>query len=201
MLLKISIHASTRGATINRRECRAVHAISIHASTRGATGKAGTDVSDMLFQSTLPREERRISTSQTKLLQNFNPRFHERSDHAQFFSKFLYLLYFNPRFHERSDESCFCCGYLSYLISIHASTRGATVTGDKHLMDMIFQSTLPREERRSQSQIIGFCIIISIHASTRGATVRRCQYPLERRFQSTLPREERHLRAVCYRAL
>ena len=34
---------------------------------------------------------------------NFNPRFHERSDHAQFFSKFLYLLYFNPRFHERSD--------------------------------------------------------------------------------------------------
>ena len=170
MLLKISIHASTRGATINRRECRAVHAISIHASTRGATGKAGTDVSDMLFQSTLPREERRISTSQTKLLQNFNPRFHERSDKLELGTakeefKFQSTL-------PREERPC------AVLFQVPLS--------------LVFQSTLPREERRVLlllwlSVIFNFNprfhersdsdwrqtfngYDISIHASTRGAT-------------------------------
>ena len=55
-----------------------------------------------LFQSTLPREERRRNCIKIYIYWYFNPRSHERSDgnkkqHNQ------YLKYFNPRSHERSD--------------------------------------------------------------------------------------------------
>ena len=65
------------------------------------------------------------------------------------------------------------------MISIHAPTRGATVTERMRASVSLFQSTLPREERQC---II--CIIIFI------------QY----QFQSTLPREERlcHLVFINY---
>ncbi len=142
----ISIHASTRGATLMfgfltpyfifqstlPREERPSSSCVVHPTT--------------LFQSTLPREERPIRCRFLHAIENFNPRFHERSDHAQFFSKFLYLLYFNPRFHERSDP---IKKYINVFknISIHASTRGATMHPRNYELDSIFQSTLPREER------------------------------------------------------
>ena len=57
---------------------------------------------------------------------NFNPRSHERSD-MRADRVFKTLLHFNPRSHERSD--------------------GAMFVGNNEFG--IFQSTLPREERRS----------------------------------------------------
>ena len=77
--------------------------ISIHAPTRGATTK--TDDVDMaiLFQSTLPREERLHGSSRRRQLQDFN-----------------------PRSHERSDLDAIGKG-ISIMISIHAPTRGATL--------------------------------------------------------------------------
>ena len=54
------------------------------------------------FQSTLPREERRIRCIFTLIFRNFNPRSHERSDHIQ----------------RAFRQTCH--------ISIHAPTRGAT---------------------------------------------------------------------------
>ena len=57
--------------------------------------------------------------------------------------------------------------------------------------DFLFQSTLPREERRAASQGTGHASDISIHAPTRGATLSLLMWHVSRRFQSTLPREER----------
>ena len=142
------------------------------------------------FQSTLPREERRLPSTKSSCRRNFNPRSHERSDVVVL--KFLHLVDdFNPRSHERSDSPSLasCAMFASFQstlpreerlgaaatvyqkldISIHAPTRGATLTGGKLTAIKEFQSTLPREERRST-------------------------YPnstLRAEFQSTLPREER----------
>ena len=98
------------------------------------------------FQSTLPREERHHKQIEREEMQYFNPRSHERSDQI--------------RHRQHSWIG----------ISIHAPTRGATISNG--LCDgfyAIFQSTLPREERLVAKDF------------TEGMVV----------FQSTLPREER----------
>ena len=78
------------------------------------------------FQSTLPREERQTLYLQGFADYYFNPRSHERSDggckHYDGSGQ-----NFNPRSHERSDKPC---------------KPDASIPG-------LFQSTLPREERRS----------------------------------------------------
>ena len=78
------------------------------------------------FQSTLPREERLALVACCA------------SD----------LIYFNPRSHERSDKKSVDDGDMMS-ISIHAPTRGATLIVHICHNHMAFQSTLPREERRS----------------------------------------------------
>ena len=56
----------------------------------------------LIFQFTLPREERRQVQAQPLTLQNFNPRSHERSDHIT--QSFVFRFFnFNPRSHERRD--------------------------------------------------------------------------------------------------
>ena len=102
----------------------------------------------LIFQSTLPREERRkqLCTGVTGNT-NFNPRSHERSDGD-------WERYIQPV----TD------------ISIHAPTRGATGIGFIAWFFFVFQSTLPREERRSVLEKYEKDFDISIHAPTRGAT-------------------------------
>ena len=78
----------------------------------------------LIFQFTLPREERRQVQAQPLTLQNFNPRSHERSDHIT--QSFVFRFFnFNPRSHERSDAGIIKIPGCT-LISIHAPTRGAT---------------------------------------------------------------------------
>ena len=81
-----------------------------------------------------------------RLILYFNPRSHERSDCYSNIS-LTFSSYFNPRSHERSD----------------AHSQRVSVTRSK------FQSTLPREERRTDK---GPWLCVT-------------------EFQSTLPREER----------
>ena len=123
----ISIHAPTRGATslkateyklsidFNPRSHERSdnyipdefksYIISIHAPTRGATMTSDETGMVAIFQSTLPREERPVRRYSLPLISvNFNPRSHERSDPS------LY------------DSLCLIT------ISIHAPTRGATLT-------------------------------------------------------------------------
>ena len=121
----------------------------------------------LLFQSTLPREERPMPFT--------------------FFTRFKY---FNPRSHERSDKSKPLFA-LWQSISIHAPTRGATTASADSSTLMLFQSTLPREERRMMLVNILLCNSISIHAPTRGATIQNDDASVLCLFQSTLPREER----------
>ena len=108
--------------------------ISIHAPTRGATRCSSSVGSSGIFQSTLPREERRQDGGEREYTMNFNPRSHERSDpvlssvplgsvpisiHAptrgatiSVFVSISSAYNFNPRSHERSDVICSKSAYL-----------------------------------------------------------------------------------------
>ena len=122
-------------------------------------------------------------------------------------------VYFNPRSRERSD-SVLCCSSTRFSISIHAPARGATMNPVNAFQIPVFQSTLPREERRWLIKRFNTVEIISIHAPARGATnafihndnnysisihapargaTNRVihKFFFRRLFQSTLPREER----------
>ena len=56
----------------------------------------------------------------------------------------------------------------------------------------MFQSTLPRRERRGLSRSDSSLILVSIHAPAQGATDKTpVRVPELKMFQSTLPRRER----------
>ena len=145
----------------------------------------------VVFQSTLPRGERPGSYGAVgQFSGNFNPRSHEGSDyilrhmdeeHYNFNPRshegsdgegrppFFPIGDFNPRSHEGSD-TVYCSGSRNGYISIHAPTRGATISFHISLIPVIFQSTLPRGERQEQVFVNHVFTLISIHAPTRGAT-------------------------------
>ena len=79
---RISIHAPARGATVQYHVVLLRADISIHAPARGATYTCLERSSlRMLFQSTLPRGERRSANSICQgLITYFNPRSREGSD-------------------------------------------------------------------------------------------------------------------------
>ena len=125
------------------------------------------------FQSTLPREERqktKVADCKTHYISIHAP---TRGATEKYKSQQKQRKNFNPRSHERSDwcRGVRCAGQH---ISIHAPTRGATGWYLTSLLSVIFQSTLPREERRMLRLM---CAVLLL------------------KFQSTLPREERPLRA------
>ena len=191
-LYLISIHAPAKGATFLSRACSSGSknfnprsregsdvkgvcwhkrmGISIHAPAKGATIPALLLVSNpILFQSTLPRRERH---------ENHQQGFHHR--------------HFNPRSREGSDHLLFQL-VRHLIISIHAPAKGATTETFPVLFYWVFQSTLPRRERRaSDLQGMRHCHFnprsregsdpvqidlvqlnaISIHAPAKGATTR-----------------------------
>ena len=119
------------------------------------------------FQSTLPREERLFHNCFEHVFNYFNPRSHERSD-IQIW-RLWYSVLISIHAPTRGATVSWFVSILIERISIHAPTRGATVTTIFVMTDAQFQSTLPREERRITHNCVIFCFI----------------------FQSTLPREER----------
>ena len=124
----------------------------------------------LIFQFTLPREERRQVQAQPLTLQNFNPRSHERSDHIT--QSFVFRFFnFNPRSHERSDEAV---GMLR----------------DK---DTLFQSTLPREERHNRRKFNSDSCHFNPRSHERSDSVWNSALYYIQKFQSTLPREERQV--------
>ena len=145
--------------------------ISIHAPARGATSMAamGTTLGNG-FQSTLPRGERLVKPCCLKYPFNFNPRSREGSDKRHSRNMFE-TIDFNPRSREGSDLHRFRHVLVVVGISIHAPARGATFChllallntrnfnprsregsdgpSDVTLLTVpVFQSTLPRGERR-----------------------------------------------------
>ena len=151
----ISIHAPTRGATIPPvvKKFLLIFQSTLPREERLARALGALGV--YIFQSTLPREERRDNMKVIAEIEKFQstlPREERLSSQARLI---WWNQHFNPRSHERSDNS----GNLirgGMVISIHAPTRGATFRG-------FFYRVIH---------------MISIHAPTRGAT---CSSPfLER---------------------
>ena len=163
----ISIHAPTRGAT----NTRVIHSgntqISIHAPTRGATFCFPFYISEIKFQSTLPREERRGSAPTPA---DLNISIHAPTRGATYSPlKVLPIKLFQSTL-PREER------HLSAIARSALSLFQSTLPREERHEDRYeaeesegFQSTLPREERRSSSL-----------SSTNWFT-----------FQSTLPREER----------
>ena len=142
--------------------------ISIHAPTRGATLSGFQPILLLLFQSTLPREERLNAVAKQATGREFQSTL-PREERLRKSGMYHRQNNFNPRSHERSDNDTIA-KMRSHIISIHAPTRGATQTDAYEAVDYLFQSTLPREERRSTATAYLDSPTISIHAPTRGAT-------------------------------
>ena len=214
--VRISIHAPAWGATLRlqARQRRSghfnprsrvgsdgwcagkQHNLTHHFNPRSRVGSDSFLYSSAapipIFQSTLPRGERRFTLILRTPKRYFNPRSRVGSD--------VYILYcfnksqyFNPRSRVGSDNLP--------LWALHRS--------------IVFQSTLPRGERRLLGHNRVILRMISIHAPAWGATARlsgrldgyRHFNPRSRvgsddkktldkktldKFQSTLPRGERH---------
>ena len=143
----ISIHAPTRGATNVYLNDNNAFIISIHAPTRGATSWTVLYPILILFQSTLPREERHLSCCIKYIKPVISIHAPTRGATRYNLKCLMFESYFNPRSHERSDDKISIFDYY-YLISIHAPTRGATGIPDAIFYKYRFQSTLPREERQ-----------------------------------------------------
>ena len=123
----------------------------------------------VIFQSTLPRGERRL----LPLLSRYCS------------------IHFNPRSREGSDATGYSYNLYRLSISIHAPARGATVAFISHVDIKQFQSTLPRGERRQYSVC---CRELSNFnpRSREGSDVPEPEVAgTKHQFQSTLPRGER----------
>ena len=101
----ISIHAPTRGATASLITVLYSSSISIHAPTRGATSIRQLMAIKLLFQSTLPREERRCCKELTIHFFGFQSTLPREERHCLFFTRVSTNYHFNPRSHERSDSN------------------------------------------------------------------------------------------------
>ena len=168
---------SHEGSDTAEQDSQINHIISIHAPTRGATsGKHTPDLLSLLFQSTLPRGERRSLQRRSPLTKTFQstlPRGErQKSSHRRYWT-----CNFNPRSHEGSDGSS---------LSLTCSTANFNPRSHEGSDCVVFVTATTYGR-------------ISIHAPTRGATFVKATAPLSKRFQSTLPRGERHLSEIAKR--
>ena len=147
--ITISIHAPTRGATdALQLYCRG-HSNFNPRSHEGSDCKmAVCYLEPEIFQSTLPRGERRLENLLEEIeKEDFNPRSHEGSDVLQRVV-FKCKIHFNPRSHEGSD---FGAVVTRFTKAEFQSTlpRGERLINYKNVTQCHgFQSTLPRGERR-----------------------------------------------------
>ena len=166
--LQISTRAPTRGATDPRCGRINVCRISIRAPTRGATVLDAVHLIVQIFQSALPRGERRIviiGTSSSPPFQSALPRGERRKTVRYALESVLFqsALPRGERLYKRTKPR------KSRGISIRAPTRGATCAG----------------------RLVATADRISIRAPTRGATSLDILLFCGLRFQSALPRGER----------
>ena len=124
-----------------------------------------------LFQSTLPRRERRYkSDGNTPVKKGFNPRSREGSDNNPICA-FPGSIGFNPRSREGSD-----CLYrfrllCRYCVSIHAPAKGATGRTCDHDGKRLCFNPRSREGSDLDSFLFYYLFIrVSIHAPAKGAT-------------------------------
>ena len=98
--------------------------ISIHAPTRGATVEGRRKKTVVIFQSTLPQGERPTLFIQSTSAQKFQSTL-PQGERPAGFRILLPSVDFNPRSHKGSDGFSMAAS-ARFAISIHAPTRGAT---------------------------------------------------------------------------
>ena len=121
---------------------------------------------------------------------NFNPRSHERSDHYLFYLCQL-LSGFQSTLPREERPTLIACVDVFLTISIHAPTRGATISGSRGAMLEHFN---PRSHERSD-RVLPLLLLSAYYFNPRShersdLLVVVIVFPTCR-FQSTLPREER----------
>ena len=114
------------------RDCSYIHGWPIHTGFN-PRAHAGRDVPSQptaqridKFQSTRPRGARQVIPDTKSRIAGFNPRAHAGRDELREMLKSSEVG-FNPRAHAGRDVK-FCLGQRNWLVSIHAPTRGATVS-------------------------------------------------------------------------
>ena len=168
----VSIHAPAKGATRPTTAHRSQRRVSIHAPAKGATRhRCSLDASRLMFQSTLPRRERRsadnVRRSARDLFQSTLPRRERRLDSSHPVCPDDVSIH-APAKGATADA---WHAYAGYKVSIHAPAKGATRT-----MSRLTDATSgfnPRSREGSDVRAAGryaACSGVSIHAPAKGAT-------------------------------
>ena len=186
--------------------------ISIRAPARGATPNRQRYIHRTGFQSALPRGERPQKRRAISIIKNFNPRSREGSDKKTVVGKNGEEKISIRAPARGATSSCqssgehYCISIRApargattmifsacrvQTISIRAPARGATLQDCFEALLRIFQSALPRGERRVFLLPIFNSSCISIRAPARGATRLHGVSVWDNLFQSALPRGER----------
>ncbi len=218
VLLLVSIHAPTRGATT----ITALHAAVKGFNPRAHAGRDGStkDLDYMYqFQSTRPRGARRLQLHFsasifvsihaptrgatliniiTGAMERFNPRAHAGRD-VRIIKMNSTEVFQSTR--PRGARLVLFAAFSVQIVSIHAPTRGATVGIRSSTSPLMFQSTRPRGARPGFKYEQSPRNSVSIHAPTRGATWRISAICLRTWFQSTRPRGARHRRRQEHRRI
>ena len=191
-MIKVSIHAPTKGATEEAGYFELFKIVSIHAPTKGATKSFQALIREVIGFN--PRSYERSDIGQRLLKASFcgfNPRSYERSD-DDYFRYNLYiagfnprsyersdkaldtaikaLIGFNPRSYERSDSGLFAGSLLQTLFQSTLLRKERPIVSMVKELFHVFQSTLLRKERRKFKSIGTDHNHVSIHAPTKGAT-------------------------------
>ena len=145
----------------------------------------------ILFQSTLPRRERRRANQYQKgecIFQSTLPR-RERLGNCKAENCPLKFQSTLPRRERRTKSRT---KSRRSTISIHTPTKGATTTTSKGTQVKSYFNPHSHEGSDLTARWADYCsIIISIHTPTKGATLLMLSQCMCELFQSTLPRRER----------
>ena len=170
---RISIHAPARGATFKRRVQALTGKISIHAPARGATPGCGSPDIHRIFQSTLPRGERRSSRPERNPEQRFQSTLPRGERLVTDILSVLHLIFQStlPRGERPTKPDKYS---ISTAISIHAPARGATGVVEWGVQVTAISIHAPARGATAWSSFNALPMAISIHAPARGATVHYC---------------------------
>ena len=151
--------------------------VSIHAPTRGATLADLHRHSLYRFQSTHPRGVRHSIINSFLRLLSFNPRTHEGCDEHN--RKNWHKHHVSIHAPTRGATITFFCDWSYKVVSIHAPTMGATITffcDGSYKVVSIHAPTMGATNFR-----FAFCCCssVSIHAPTRGATGQHFRHHIE----------------------
>ena len=194
MLIKLSIHAPTRGATYP-----SVYSYTLPSSFNPRSYKRSDFTQIILtgalscFQSTLLQEERPNAAPVNTLSFDFQSTLlQEERQNTR--ASYTQIIFFQSTLLQEERLIDSQSRILTWFLSIHAPTRGATSTLSAPHVHPPLSIHAPTRGATIDSQSRILTWFLSIHAPTRGATQLLLSFGLGHFiFQSTLLQEERHV--------